>query len=125
MSDEANDDLSSLLNDVTNNLLQDPSLIEVRGGHINLNVNEKDLMARLGGPASQQWQIFQKTFAPGSIWGSRTDLGSVTLHADLNKSMGNFFFHFDLYNPTRDVAGFVEHSILEVLGGHIGSVTLS
>src|SRR5207302_1473732 len=72
---------------------------------LNLGISQKDLMARLGGPDSQQWQLFQKTFAPGSIWGSRTDLGSVTLHADLNKSMGNFFLHFDLYNPTRDVAG--------------------
>ena len=82
-------------------------------------------MAKLGGPDSPQWQIFQKTFAPGSIWGSRTDLDSgVTLHADFNKNTGNFFFHFDLYNPTRDAAGFVAHGVLQVLREHLGSPCL-
>src|SRR5213596_4190034 len=101
-----------------------PLLQVCRGGHINLNVSQQDLMAKLGGPDSPQWQIFQKTFAAGSIWGSRTDLDSVILHADFNEKTGNFFFHFDLYDPTHDAAGFVAHSVLEVLGEHLGSPCL-
>jgi hypothetical protein len=65
--------INSVFQDVIGSLLQDRFNIDIRGGHINLEVNKSSLMKALGGPDTAAWQKFEATFS-GGIWGSRTDV---------------------------------------------------
>ena len=97
------------------------------GGHFNLDFSNRSLSAIL---TAAQVKGFDATFSRLPLDGSRQDAvfgkakqGNYTLHSKLLS--GEFYFHFDLYNPLKFVPfTTIAHLFADVIGGHNGTPCL-
>jgi RHS repeat-associated protein len=104
------------ISDMTSN----PAFVAVIGGHINLTIPVGELQDSL---SNADYDKFQADFS-GAIFGQRRDAGAVTMHSDEWKKQQVFDFHFDLFNPKKDVIDLIGHLFGDVIGGHIGKPCL-
>jgi len=120
ISDKGVAAIKSLVNDEISDMTNNPAFVDVIGGHINLTLAVIAVQSSL---STNDYDKFQSAFS-GAAFGQRREAGAATMHSDLWKNQQLFDFHFDLFNPKKDVVGLVGHLFGDVIGGHIGTPCL-